>query len=446
MKRPAHSWWKLSATLLVSLLFTGCTAYHAHPLPAAPDLGNTTQLTVPVTQFRIPGLAPHQTSSRGLDATTVMLLAVIHNPELKAARLQAGVADAQVLQAGLLPNPQFDASFASSVHNYGGTLGLSEQIQSWITRGAAKAAAAANERQVNLNILWLEWQTAARAEQLFIQVQTDERLTQLLDQSVRLSHAQYKTSHAAMLHGDALATTVSADLVALNHAETAQRQLQLQMNLARHQLNALLGLQSDVHLHLIGSPNFRTLSEKDFQAAAATVAHRRPDLLALQAGYKSQEENVRQAVLGQFPALTAGMALARDPIEGVNDFGPRVTISLPLFNHNQAQIALQQATRAVLWQTYQARLDAAVGQADQVRHAIAIQRREQQELAAQISTLRHTAMAARRSLLQSNLNMTAYVAIESDLLDRRAEAIQLHASIQSAQAALRVLLGLPFSD
>lgn len=435
---------KRHLALFTGLLLTGCATYHPHPLPSAPNLAATPQLSVPVKQFHLPGLAPETISPRGLDATAIMLLAVLHNPQLKAARLQAGVASAQLLQAGLLPNPQLNASFATSVRNYGGTIGLDEQIRSWITRGAAKAAAAAHQKQVNINILWQEWQVAARAQQLFIHIRSGEQLHHLLQQSHTLLNAEYQRDRRAMLQGNALATTVSSDLVALNTVETNLRKLQIQQNLARHQLNALLGLQPQVRLHLIGSPQDHALTPTAYKAAVTALPHRRPDLLALQAGYQSQEQNVRRAILGQFPAVTAGVALHRDPIEGVNDLGPHVTLSLPLFNHNQGQIALQRATRSVLRQTYQARLDAAVGQADQVRQAIAIQRHQLRELSAQIAVLQKTVAAAKQSLMQNNLDASAYVKLQASLLDRRAEALRLHASIKSARATLRVLLGLPF--
>ena len=435
---------KRYAILLAGLLLTGCASYHPHPLPSAPDLAKAPQLTVPVKQFHLRGLAPHNVSPHGLDATTVMLLAVMHNPQLKAARLQAGVASAQVLQAGLLPNPELNASFASSARDYGGGLALDEQIRSWITRGALRSAARAKQKQVNLTILWQEWQVAGQAQQLFIQVRSGVRLHHLFLQSETLLEGEYKRDRRAMLRGDALTTTVSSDLAVLNAAESNLRQLQIQQNLSRHKLNALLGLQPQVRLHLIGSPHVHALTTAAFKNAITALPHRRPDLLALQAGYQSQEENVRAAILGQFPAMTAGVAVNRDPIEGVNSFGPHVTLSLPLFNHNQGKIAIQRATRAVLRQTYQARLDAAVGQADQVRQAIIIQRREQKEFSAQIAVLQKAAAAARRSLIQNNLNASAYVKLESGLLGRRAEALRLHASIEGSRATLRMLLGLPY--
>src|SRR5258708_38868166 len=47
-----------------------------------------------------------------LSVYDVAVLAVLNNPDLLAARAQRGVARAQVLEAGLLPNPSISASYA----------------------------------------------------------------------------------------------------------------------------------------------------------------------------------------------------------------------------------------------------------------------------------------------------------------------------------------------
>jgi len=41
--------------------------------------------------------------------------------------------------------------------------------------------------------------------------------------------------------------------------------------------------------------------------------------------YRSQEENLRRAILARFPSLSAGADFERNPVEGVNAIGPQVT-------------------------------------------------------------------------------------------------------------------------
>ena len=442
MRYPAGNYVR-SLTVSVVIL-TGCASYHPHPLPTAPDLAPAPTVTVPLARLDIPGLTPHAIPSDGLDEITVMMLAVLNNPDLKAARLQAGVARAQLLQAGLLPDPQFGASFAKSALDYGGALGLSQDIQAILTRGAVKSAAKASAKQVNLNILWQEIQVAERARELFIQARADSELQRVLSSNQKLLQDSYDRDYAAMGRGDATAGTVAADLTLVADADTAVRQLQTDANLAHHELNALLGIQPSAQLRFIGNAHMKPLSKAEFGQAVTVLPHRRADLLALQAGYKSQEETLRRAILAQFPALSAGVNSERDPVEGVNAFGPEVSLTLPLFNRNRGQIAVEGATREVLRQQYQAQLDSAVSQTDQVWKASQIIAAQLRDLDAQLPLLRQAANAAEQSLRQDNLNAALYLNTRSALLTKETEAIRLRESLENARSALSTLLGLPF--
>jgi len=425
------------------MLIAGCATYHPVPLPPAPDLTMTPSLTVPASQFLLPGLKPHVFPKDGLDETAVVTLAVFGDPDLKAARLQAGVASAQLLQAGLLPDPVLGAGVATSALNYGYDAALSENIQALITRRATIAVARAHRQQVNLDILWQEWQVAEKARELFIQAQANDRLEQVLTANRDLLVHRYRLDSRAMQKGDLTSSTVSADLALLVNADTSLRQLQLNANLTRHQLNQLLGLKPNVQLRLIVLDRPQPLSQEELETAVAALPDRRADLLALQAGYQSQEQNVRQAILAQFPALSASVDGSRDPVEGVNYFGPTVSLTLPLFNRNRGQIAIQRATRAVLRQTYQARLDHAASEVDQVWQATQIMQGQLHDLDARLPILEKTAAAAEQSFHQRNLDAALYVNVESSLLAKQAESIRLRASLDTAQSVLQTLLCLP---
>lgn len=434
------------STVLGVLIAAGCAIYHPVPLPRAPDLTKAPSLTAPASDFWLPGLKPHSFPKEGLDEISVITLAVFDDPDLKAVRLQAGIASAQLFEAGLIPDPRVNADYARSVLNYGGDIGLSQDILALVTRGAAKAEARSHQRQVHLNILWQEWQVAERARELFIQAQTDCKLQQVLTATRDLLASRYHQDQVALTKGNVTLSTVSADLTLLVNAENNLRQVQLDESLTRHELNQLLGLKPDIQLRLVGAVNHRPLSRGQFQAAVAALPHRRADLLALRAGYESQEQRVRQAVLAQFPALILGVVQSRDPVEGVSDFGPDVTLKLPLFNRNRGQIAIQRATRAVLRQTYEARLDQAVGSADQVWRATRILQVQLHNLDARLPALQKTAVAADQNVRRYNANAELYVNVESSYLATQAEAIRVRFALESARSALRALLGLPFGS
>jgi len=442
----AGRWLPAAAALALS----ACATYHARPLPQGPDLARSPRLTVPAKSLRIPGLQAHRfNAAHGLDMTDVVTLAVLNNPDLKAKRLQAGLARAQLLQAGLLPNPQVSASF---LHPTGGppplangySLGLTQDLSALISRGAARAGAKAHKRQVNLDILWQEWQVAQQARQLFIRARSQARLLKVLRTQRKLNADNYRRDQTALQQGNLTLSAVSADLVGLVNADTQLRQVQRTDNKTWHALDALLGLKPGVKPRLRGSVSIAPLAQARFRAAVAELARRRPDLLALRAGYQSQEQAVREAILKQFPSLSVGLTQVSDTSK-VHTIGFSVSLSLPLFNHNQGQIAIQRATRAALRQAYQARLDQAVNQAHELWRATRIMHRQLKTLRARLPELEQTTDAAQRSFQQGNMSAGTYINLRSSLLAKRVETIRLQASLHEAQAALETLLGMPLS-
>jgi cobalt-zinc-cadmium efflux system outer membrane protein len=426
-------------------LLSGCALYHPRALPSGADLARAPALTVPARDLGVPGLEAEPIDpAKGLTETNVVTLAVVDNPRLKAVRLQAGVARAQLLQAGLLPDPQISGGLAKSSLFTGYSVSLGEDIQALVTRGAAKGAAKAHLKQVNLDILWQEWQVAERARELYIRTQALDKLRGVLDERRKLLTRLYLEDEASLQRHYLTISDVTADFIAWNSAQAEWRAFELQDNQTRHALDELLGLAPDVPLRLRGAPLGQLVTTAQYRSAVAALPRHRPDLLALKAGYQSEEEQLREAILAQFPLLSAGVEKARSPEEGIQSVGFNVTLTLPLFNRNRGPIAVGRASRAYLHQAYQASLDETTNQADQVWRAARIMQDQLQTLDARLSGLERAAAAARDSLGRGTLSLADYARVDSSALAAREEEIQLRASLEQAEAALAMLLALPF--
>ncbi|MGH8202811.1 MAG: TolC family protein [Steroidobacteraceae bacterium] len=414
-------------------------------MPTGPDLARGPALTVPAGSLGLPGLKPAPLNpSQGFTETNIITLAVVGNPQLKAERLQAGVAHAQLLEAGLLPDPQISGGLSKSSFFTGYSAALAEDIQALITRGAAKDAAATRVRQINLEILWQEWQVAERARELFIEAQAASRLRGVLDRRRTVLGRLYHEDERSLKRRYVTVSDVTADFAAWNAAETDWRAFELQENQTQHALDELLGLAPGVRLPLQGAPEGLPIASQQFRTALAALPQHRADLLALQAGYESEQQRLREAILAQFPLISADVQKARSAEEGIQTIGFDVTLTLPLFNRNRGPIAIGRATRAYLHQAYQARLDQAVNQADQVFRATQIMERQLKALDGRLSGLERAAAAAHESLQRGNLSLADYARVDSNALATEAEAIQLRASLEQAQAALATLLALQF--
>lgn len=435
--------------LLAVFALGGCATYHPQPLPGRPDLKKSLPESAAASRgAALPGFAAAAVrEGKGLDMTTVATLAVLGNPDLKAARRKADVAWAQVFAAGLLPDPDLSLSLdhptdsqPDLVNAY--SLGLDYPVGALVTRGAATAAARAAAGKVDLNILWKEWQVIQQARILYVRILAGERKTGILQKAEKLFAQRYARSSAALKRGDLTINVVGTDLTALVDAQNQLAAARRRLEQVRQDLNALLGLMPDVKLPLAPLPASSLLPRTTLDRALGNLPRRRPDLLALQAGYRSQEELVRKAILAQFPSVSVGFTRARDTSD-VHTIGFGISLNLPFFNANRGEIAVQRATRARLKQEYQARLDQAWSQASALWERQQYFKKELDVIDNHLPGLQTMVRQAEKAYRLGDIDALTYLNLQNTLLQKRLEREDLLQELWTARIGLDTLLGLP---
>jgi outer membrane protein TolC len=178
------------------------------------------------------------------------------------------------------------------------------------------------------------------------------------------------------------------------------------------------------------------------QTKLADIARRRPDLLALKAGYESQEAHVRSAILSQFPSLGIELNRARDT-GAVYTTGLGVTLTLPLLSGNRGNIAIERATRAQLQEEYQARLAHTIVDVDRLRELQGIIHHQQETLETYLPRLKTLVERSRRAYSEGDIDALTFLNMESTWVNRRLEQISLVQAAWENHIALEALLALP---
>jgi outer membrane protein TolC len=373
------------------------------------------------------------------------MLAVANSPQLKLKRDELGISRAQAFAAGLLPDPSM--SFSNDFPKESGngltsafSLGLSEDITALLLRSSRKAAARSQADQVNLDLLWAEWQAVAQARLLFDQVLT-----------LRAQHAQLEAEQAALASvehdiGAALSSgnlTYDSASAGLNAGADARKRLTdgaVALHQAESDLHVLLGLAPTAPLDLVGTPYEVAPTPAQVQQALLDLPRRRPDLLALQAGYQSQEAQLRGAVLAQFPALNIGVNTARDTTP-VYTNGYSIGITLPLFDRNRGHIAIERATRQQLKDDYEARVLSTRSDIQRLLADLASIQQRCNTLtihARQLDEARHSAEHAWRAGL---LDWPTYLSVRANALSADLDLLDLQQQQATQAIALEALLG-----
>jgi outer membrane protein TolC len=433
--------------LLLMAALAACAMPGRRPLPSAPSTANAvTNLKVDAASLRLDPLKSIRIDPRdGLDPDEIAVLAVLNGPDLRARRAAAKVGQAQVFDAGLLPDPQITGSADFPVTSGATTayaVGLAIDIQALIARSAALAAARGSARQADLDLLWAEWQTAQQARQLAWTAVADEARAALLERLRDQARDRADRSRAAMSRGDMSGPAAGSDLaIALD----AQAQLTLARHdaaKARRDLNALLDLRPDVHVPLVSGPPPGVYDATAIAVAARQVADRRPDLLALKAGYAAQNARLRQAVLSQFPLQNLAGNHASDNT-GVISNGVSAAFALPIFNGNRGKVAIEKATREQLHAEYQARLDQTEAEIATAQAELAADRRAVRELEASVPRLEAIAAQAAAAYGRGDIDSATYLTLVQNALTRRADLEDKRLAALQAEAALEQALFLP---
>ncbi|HEY0270346.1 MAG TPA: TolC family protein [Sphingomonas sp.] len=439
---------RMALFLAASSLLAGCASYHGAPLAdtastlAPPDMAI---VSADAAKIDRPYLQPRPIDwAQPLPSDALAIIAVLENPDLKAARAKAGVADAQAFAARLLPDPSVQANYDKLLAGpdmfdaLGGQLAM--DLNQLRTAKVTRQGNDATGRQVRLDLAWAEWQTAGQARLQGARIQALMRRLAIAKAGAASAERLFAASSRAGARGDISGADVDtrrqAALAAADTARTAENDLVA----ARGELNKLLGLPPGTILRLAPAPEPAVAPEAS--ALVAWSLDRRLDLQALRAGYDAAEADVHKAVLEQFPNLSLTVAGTRDT-SGNRTIGPAIGFTLPLWNRNRGAIAIATATRAQLKAEYEARLFQTRAEITTAVQGLETVRRQRAELIAQMPAIRQIADRSTLAVRHGDISPAAAATAEQGARDRELTLVELDQQIAEQTIALELLSGEP---
>lgn len=425
---------------------SGCTSFDPLPLHDPRGGADVASLTADLSQMPLPELKQHPfNASDGLDVIETAMLAVANAPTLRTKRAQVGVTQAQAFSAGLLPDPQLTfesdraiaaASGLVSAYN----MGLSWDLAAVVQHTSAKEAGQSQLRQANLELLWMEWQTIAQAKLLFLQTTVLREQSELLKQALQSLQPVETAAQKALANGTMTRDTAAAAFTTVSDLRRRVDDTAVALHQAEFDLRQLLGLAPDAPLPLIGGYAISLPSDAQVHKADQELTQRRPDLLALQAGYDSANAQLRGAIRAQFPMLSLGTVRARDT-SNLRTQGMSLGLSLPLFNRNRGNIAIARATRQQLKAEYEERV---LATRNDTARLLADLRAQQTDY---VAALKHAeAMGKARDAATTawqahRLDWGVYLGMQANAFFAQSDLIALRQSCAATAIALETLLG-----
>ncbi len=446
--RPSWVW-----AWLIPMLVISCSIYKRKPLtPEAVEKAitppDTETVRVRAANIHHPVLKPIVFDNRdGLSPDEAAILAVIANPSLKAERDQLALSDAQLLQAGLLPNPQLSLSAdiptggltAGANTAYG--IGLDWEITALLRRPAEIKSAKAARKEIDLAIAWRELQTAEasriavyRVVALKRQIELQKEILQRLESN--LSAVEQAAGHGLMSEAD-----LSVIKTARDEARAGLLEKEKQMEEELFLLKQLVGVPAGGELVIqegIELPDRIELPAPE--TLSADLENRRLDLLALQQGYESQEQTLRAAVLAQFPRINLGVTHARDNTD-LYTVGFGLSLELPIFDQNQGKIGLERATRQQLFDEYADRVFQARSDIAQLAAAIDSINLQIEQARQALPELERLTQSYQKAVELGHADILTYYYAYNTLAQKQMDLIALQENLVEAEIALALANG-----
>ena len=393
----------------------------------------------------------------GLSSDEAVAVALFLNPELRAFRKERGVAEGELIAAGLLPNPQLQVTwlFVQGITKGLGTSGWDVGLN-WAPprpgeRGAKVARAQARIEEVRAQVAGEERRLATEVRKAYATLGAAEQRIRLVDASMALQERLRKLVQDKLAVGDA--SRLDANVVELDYAERRREQAALlnDRERARLDLNRLLGLPPTIAVVLQDGADVLPYPPLtlDPPALETTMVEKRDDLKAAKQEYEQAEQQLRLAYIQRIPWFTFGPVYQRDQEEGgpLNSFGIGFTLDLPLANLNQGEIARLEGARDKLREAFVARVHGARAEVYEALRNLRGQERLVQIYQEVVRpALDESARLADASLELGDVNALQFVTAQDKALKGRRDGIEAQLEYVKAVFDLERALGARVRD
>jgi cobalt-zinc-cadmium efflux system outer membrane protein len=340
----------VAAGALLSLILSGCASVqHDARFPEVRDtVGQRLGANIAWNRNSEKDQRVHEAIRRllqqELTAESAVQIALLNNRRLQANYEALGIAQADLVEAGLLENPVFSiAVYSGSV----GTITEAFVVQDFVSlvslsarKKVGEAAAERTALEVANNVIDLARQVQAQYFTLVGDAQALELARQVVDATEAAAELAQRQRHAGNLsrRDQSLQQAFYAQML----LESAQAEAQLASD--RERLNRLMGLWGQDTSWKIPT-RLPTVPEAlpSLEQVEAQAVSQRLDLAAAKksADAAAQALNLTRQLRYLGP-LGIGVAYKREP--GNEKFiGPTVELGLPIFNQGQATVARAEA-------------------------------------------------------------------------------------------------------
>ena len=282
-----------------------------------------------------------------LTAEDAVQIALLNNRNLQAIYEELMVAQADLVSAGLLRNPLFEAEVR--INEGGGGVGSEfAVVQDFIDilyipmrKRLAEAAFEAAKLRVAGQVVDL----AGEVRAAFITLQASQQTLEMRRQVVTATEASYDVARRLRAAGNITELELANEQALAEQGRLDLRAAELEVLQGRERLNVLMGLWGPAAVGWTAAVRLPEPPAEDPPAAGleGRAIDRSLDLQAARLEVEAAARSARLAApFGFLPEAEAGIAAEREP-EGEWAVGPAISLPIPLWSQGQPQVAAARA-------------------------------------------------------------------------------------------------------
>ena len=328
----------------VLLLLYGCVTYTPQPLDPFEEFEKLERRTTELHDLTVvsPGrqewfpLQGNIDLSDGIDLAEAHALALVYAPEIRAARRTERVVGAQLLQAGLLSNPEVFVGPRLSMQDGTAILpvGLSWELPLWGKPRAEKDRAQGKLKAAEIRVLETELRVLTGIRSTFIQAARHSKSQEAYEAELRNSERLVEWVSALEQVGEVDAVTAYLARLALDEARDVLETTRLELQTTTRSLLETVGVLPSAELSLVLGPEAFQLPALPPLSRERLLFH--PEVRSAHAQYEAAEAALRLEIAKQYPTIGAGPSFEDD--DGDSSLGLGVGVELPFFDRNRGGV------------------------------------------------------------------------------------------------------------
>lgn len=275
----------------------------------------------------------------GLAEDEAVLVALWNNAAFQELLADLGIARGDLVQAGLLPNPEIIYLFQMPEKPLRYAVDL--PLEAFWLRPIRVAAAARESDRVSQRLTQAALDLIRDVRQAYADALVARGRLTVGEDALRVRGEISKAADARLKAGDISVQEAAAARIDVLQAQQDLIRIRQDVSLASARLRNLLGLRDAGATLKLNPARLIPAADPDLDALIDDATQQRPDVLAADQNIAAARERLRLSRLVWFRFL--GIADATSGQKTGHELGPGFRMTVPLFNRNQGNIARAEA-------------------------------------------------------------------------------------------------------